>query len=198
MVQNEQAAVLIPIQEKVGLGMTALDDFTPLVQSHQQRIYRVLLGMLRDPDAAETLTQECFLKAYQKRASFRGEASVGLWLLKIAVNLARDHRRSRLREFWHRLSSSSEAVAGLEQSVPDPHASQERVLLGREQVAGVWSAVEKLPPQQRAVFVLRFVEEMSLEEIAEATSLKIGTVKTHLFRAVHEIRQRLRGGRTGE
>ncbi len=198
MVQNEQAAVLIPVQEKVGPGMTALDDFTPLVQSHQQRIYRVLLGMLRDPAAAENLTQECFLKAYQKRASFRGEASVGAWLLKIAVNLARDHRRSRLREFWHRWSSSSEEVAALEQRVPDPHASQERVLLGREKAAGVWSAVEELSPQQRAVFVLRFVEEMSLEEIAEATSLRVGTVKTHLFRAVHLIRQRLKGGRTGE
>jgi RNA polymerase sigma-70 factor (ECF subfamily) len=192
MVQNEQAAVLIPVQERTGPGMTALDDFTPLVQSHQQRIYRVLLGMVRDPDAAQTLTQECFLKAYQKRFSFRGEANVGVWLLKIAVNLARDHRRGRLREFWHRLSPSSEEVADLGQRVPDPHASQERVLLGREDVAGVWSAVEKLSPQQRAVFILRFVEEMSLEEIAEATSLKVGTVKTHLFRAVHAIRQRTR------
>ena len=198
MVQNERAAVLIPVQQKAGLGMTALDDFTPLVQAHQQRIYRVLLGMVRDPDAAESLTQECFLKAYQKRASFRGEASVGVWLLKIAVNLARDHRRSRLREFWHRWSSSSQEVAELGERLPDPQASPERVLLGREEVASVWSAVEKLPPQQRAVFVLRFVEEMSLEEIAEATSLKLGTVKTHLFRAVHAIRQRLKGGRTGE
>jgi len=194
MAQNEEAAVLIPIQEKAGLGTSALDDFTPLVQSHQQRIYRVLLGMVRDPDAAETLTQECFLKAYQKRASFRGAASAGVWLLKIAVNLARDHRRSRLREFWHRLSSSFEHVAELEQRLPDPHASQERVLLGREAVATVWSAVEKLSPQQRAIFILRFVEEMSLEEIAEVTSLKVGTVKTHLFRAVRAIRQRLKGG----
>jgi RNA polymerase sigma-70 factor (ECF subfamily) len=154
--------------------------------------------MLRDPDAAETLTQECFLKAYQRRASFRGEASVGVWLLKIAVNLARDHRRSRLREFWHRLSSSFEDVADLEQRLPDPHASQERVLLGREEVATVWSAVEKLSSQQRAIFILRFVEEMSLEEIAEVTSLKVGTVKTHLFRAVRAARQRLKGGRAGE
>jgi RNA polymerase sigma-70 factor (ECF subfamily) len=198
MVQNEQAAVLIPVQKKAGLGMTALNDFTPLVQSYQRRIYRVLLGMVRDPDAAQTLTQECFLKAYQKRASFRGEASVGVWLLKIAVNLARDHRRSRLREFCHRLSSSSEDVEDLGKRLLDPHASQERVLLGREEVASVWSAVEKLPPRQRAVFVLRFVEEMSLEEIAEATSLKLGTVKSHLFRAIHAVRQQLRGGRTGE
>jgi RNA polymerase sigma-70 factor (ECF subfamily) len=96
------------------------------------------------------------------------------------------------------LSSSFEDVADLGQRLPDPHASQERVLLGREEVATVWSEVQKLSPQQRAIFILRFVEEMSLEEIAEVTSLKLGTVKTHLFRAVRAIRQRLKGGRAGE
>jgi RNA polymerase sigma-70 factor (ECF subfamily) len=65
-------------------------------------------------------------------------------------------------------------------------------------VATVWSAVERLSPQQRAIFMLRFVEGMSLEEIAEVTSLKVGTVKTHLFRAVRAIRQRLKGGGAGE
>jgi len=194
MVQNGQAAMMIPAQEGVGLGMIALDDFTPLVEAHQRRIYRVLLGMTRDPDAAQNLTQECFLKAYQKRGTFRGEASVGVWLLKIAVNLARDHRRSRLREFWDRLASSSAEVEELGQSLPDPQASPERVILGREEVSGVWAAVQKLPAQQRAVFVLRFVEEMSLEEIAEATSLKVGTVKTHLFRAVHAVRRQCKRG----
>jgi RNA polymerase sigma-70 factor (ECF subfamily) len=196
MAENEQAAILIPLQQKADLGMAALDDFTPLVQAHQQRIYRVLLGMVRDPDAAETLTQECFLKAYRKRASFRGEASVAAWLLKIAVNLGRDHRRSRWREF--RSFSSSEEAADLGQTLSDPHASQEQALLGREEVAAVWEAVRKLSAQQRAVFVLRFVEEMSLEEIAESMSLRLGTVKTHLFRALRAIRQRVKGGRTGE
>jgi len=198
MVQNGQAAVMIPVQEEVRSGMSSLDDFTPLVQLHQQRIYRVLLGMVRDPDTAQTLTQECFLRAYQKRASFRGEASVGVWLIKIAVNLARDHRRSRLREFLHRWFSSSEEVAALGLKLSDPHPSQEQVLLGREELAGVWAAVERLSPKQRAVFILRFVEEMSLEEIAAATSLKPGTVKTHLFRAVHAIREQRKGGRTRE
>jgi len=193
MGQNGQAAMMIPAEEGLGLGMIALDDFTPLVEAHQQRIYRVLLGMTRDHDAAQNLTQECFLKAYQKRATFKGESGVGAWLLKIAVNLARDHRRSRLREFWDRLTSSSAEVEDLGQSLPDPQASPERVILGREEVAGVWAAVRKLPAQQRAVFVLRFVEEMSLEEIAQATALKLGTVKAHLFRAVHAVRQQCKG-----
>jgi len=189
MGQNGRAALMMPVQDTVGVGLFALDDFTPLVQAHQKRIYRVLLGMVRDPDAAQALTQECFLKAYQKRASFRGEGSVEMWLLKIAVNLARDHRRSRLREFWDRLRSSSGEIEKITESLADPQASPEHVILGREEVAGVWVAVQKLPAQQRAVFVLRFVEEMSLEEIAQATSLKLGTVKAHLFRAVHAVRQ---------
>lgn len=190
MGQNEQAAVLRA--HKAPVQAADLGDFEPLVRAHQPRIYRVLLGMLRDPDAAETLSQECFLKAYQNRASFRGEASVGAWLLKIAVNLTRDHRRSRLRQFWQKLFSTSEDVDGIAERLPDSHASPERMLLAQEEVATVWSTVERLSPQQRAVFVLRFVEEMSLKEIAEATALKVGTVQIHLFRAVSSVRQRLR------
>jgi len=178
--------------------MAELDDFEPVVQLHQRRIYRVLLGMVRDPDTAENLTQECFLKAYRSRASFRGEASVGTWLLKIAINLARDHRRSRLRGFWQSLFSASADVADITESLPDLHPSPERVFLAQEAVATVWAAIEKLSAQQRAVFILRFVEEMSLEEIAQATSLKLGTVKAHLFRAVGSTRQRIEEGRRDE
>ncbi len=83
-------------------------------------------------------------------------------------------------------------------SLPDPHPSPERVLLAQEEVAMVWSAIGKLSSQQRAVFILRFVEEMSLEEIAQATSLKLGTVKAHLFRAIGSIRQLIEEGRKHE
>ena len=169
-----------------------MDDFGALVETHQQRIYRVLLGMVGDADAAETLTQECFLKAYQHRAAFRGEGSVVAWLLKIAINLARDHGRSRLQDFWRKLIAGHRDVADVAETMPDPRASPERELLVREELAAVWSAVEMLSRQQRAVFVLRFVEEMTLEQIAEVTSLKTGTVKMHLFRALGAIRRRLK------
>lgn len=192
--QNDETAVLIPIREETGTAEAAFDDFALLVRSHQQRIYRLLLGMVRDPDVAENLTQDCFLRAYKARASFRGDSSVGAWLIKIAVNLARDHRRTSLREFWQRLFPSSEDFDDIVERQPDPRASQERALLAREEVARVWSAVDELSSQQRAVFVLRFVEEMSLEEIAEATSLKVGTVKSHLFRAIRTLRERFKEG----
>ena len=80
-----------------------LDDFDQVVREHQKRVYRVAFLLVRDHDAADTVTQECFLRAYNNRKGFRGECSVGTWLLRIAVNLARDHARNRRASFWKRL-----------------------------------------------------------------------------------------------
>jgi len=169
------------------------DDFDRLVRLHQQRIYRVLLAVLRDADAADTLTQECFLRAYQKRQSFRGEASAGTWLVRIAINLARDHQKSRRQSFWRRLmGSAGEAADATAAGIPDGRASPERALLAREEARAVTRAVDQLPARQREVFLLRFVEEMSLEEIAQATELETGTVKSHLSRALAAVRQTIR------
>jgi len=78
------------------------DDFDWIVSRHQQRIYRILLSIVKDRDMAEVLTQECFLRAYRKHASFRGDSSLATWLVRIAVNLAHDHARNRRRAFWRR------------------------------------------------------------------------------------------------
>jgi RNA polymerase sigma-70 factor (ECF subfamily) len=148
--------------------------------------------MLRDPDAADNLTQECFLKAYRRRGQFRGECSARTWLLRIAVNLARDHGKSRRLQFWRKLFARSEEDGMLEQ-VTDPQASPERVLLAREELSAVRAAVAQLPGRQRAIFLLRFFEDMSIQEIAAAMALRPGTVKTHLFRAIAAVREGARG-----
>jgi len=166
-------------------------DFDALVLAEQRRIYRVLLAMLRDPDAADTLTQECFLKAYEHRKRFRGECSVRTWLVRIAVNLARDHLKNRRWLFWRNLFSASDGSEGLLEQIA-PHASPERSLLARERLAHVLAVVEGLSEQQRTVFVLRFMEEMSIEEVAVATSLRPATVKTHLYRALSAIKKHLK------
>ena len=70
-------------------------EFDEVVRRHQRRVYRVLVLLVRDPDEADTLTQECFLRAYQSLSRFRGECSVQTWLLRIAINLAKDHARNR-------------------------------------------------------------------------------------------------------
>ncbi len=169
------------------------EDFERLVRQHQRRIYRVLLALLRDEDAAGTLTQECFLRAFEKRGSFRGEASAGTWLVRIAINLARDHQKNRRQSFWRRLvGSAGDAAEAAAAVVPDGRASPERSLLAREETRAVARAVDQLPNRQREVFLLRFVEEMSLEEIAQATDLETGTVKSHLSRALATVRQKER------
>ncbi len=170
---------------------TAADDFDAVVRQHQRKVFRVLLAMLRDEEAAETLTQETFLRAYRKRGDFRGEGSIDGWLMRIAVNLGRDHIRSRRAGFWKRLLGGEQAEAAAEIAA-DPQAGPERILLAREQANAVWQIAEELSPQQRAVFTLRFVEEMPLDEIARATGLRVGTVKAHLSRAVTKLRERLK------
>ncbi|HEV2426305.1 MAG TPA: sigma-70 family RNA polymerase sigma factor [Terriglobia bacterium] len=169
-----------------------LEDFDSVVLQHQQRIHRVLLGMLRDSDAAQTLTQECFLRAYESRGRYRGEASVSTWLIRIAINLAHDYHRNRRLGFWRRLFAGDNDVGEMAARLPSDAATPEQDLLAKEKLAAVWSAVERLAPQQRAVFVLRFVEQLSLEEIAAATNLKLGTVKAHLFRALGTVRKRMK------
>ena len=171
----------------------AAEDFDHIVRSHQRRIFRVLYSMLRDHDLADNLTQDCFMRAYQRRGTFRGEASVETWLIRIAVNLARDHARNRRWAFWRNIlqrTSPPEAEAA-QREISDPGPSAERTLLAREQLAAVESALGKIPTQQRVAFSLRFFEEMSMEEIAQAMELEVGTVKAHLFRAVKAVRSQL-------
>jgi RNA polymerase sigma-70 factor (ECF subfamily) len=165
------------------------ERFEELMRRHQKRVYRVVFLLLKDRDAADTLTQECFLRAYQNLLGFRGDCREDTWLLRIAVNLARDHIRSRRVSFWKRL-------VGIEdESVAEPPASepnQERTLLARAELSAVWSSLDGLSPQQREVFLLRFVEEMPLADIGTSLGLKVGTVKAHLFRALQNVRERMK------
>jgi len=170
-----------------------LEDFSALVARHRPAVFRFLLVSLRDQDAAETLTQECFLKAYKARNSFRGESKVSTWLMHIALNLVRDHARNRRLQFWKRTRESSAGYENLIEFVPNRETSQESALLAREQVRAVWAVAGTLSERQRTVFLLRFVEELDLLEIAKVTGMKEGTVKAHLFRAIEAVRKRLKG-----
>ncbi len=173
----------------------AHEEFDDLVRQHQQRIFRVVMALVRDSELALNITQDCFVRAYEKRASFRGEASVSTWLTRIAVNLVRDHARNRRQAFWKRIFQRPEenSVESAAEIVRDSRSTPDRQFLAKEEVRAVWSAVAELAPQQREVFVLRFSEEMSLEEIAQVLDIKIGTVKAQLSRAVATVRQRVRG-----
>lgn len=168
-----------------------LADFDAVVQLYRASIFRYVLASLRDRDAAETLTQDCFLKAYCARNQFRGEASVKTWLMRIAVNLVRDHLSNVRLKFWRRTRQSSVDPSVAEGWLADRRSSPEAMALARQKVAAVWSVVAELSQMQRTVFLLRFVEDMDILEIAAATGLKEGTVKIHLFRSLRSVRARV-------
>ena len=172
----------------------AAEEFDHIVSAHQQRVFRVLFSLVRDQDLADNLTQDCFLRAFQKRATFRGEATVETWLIRIAVNLVRDYARNRRLAFWRNILQpiSPPEEESAEIDFPDTAPSAERALLAREQLAVAESVLERISPQQRIAFSLRFFEEMTLEEIAVAMQVEVGTVKAHLFRAVSAVRNKLK------
>jgi RNA polymerase sigma-70 factor (ECF subfamily) len=168
------------------------EDFDSLVRLHRPRVFRFILASLRNRETAENLTQDCFVKAYQAREQFRGASSAGTWFMQIATNLVRDHETNSRLRFWRRSLHTAADVADLGSSIPDRQQhSPEALALVQEQVRAIWTAAACLPSRQRTVFLLRFVEDMDLLEIAEVTGMKEGTVKTHLFRALQSVRARL-------
>ena len=171
------------------------DEFSTLVTRHRPQIFRFLLSSTRDVDLAETLTQECFLKAHRNWGSFRGESSAMTWLMRIAINLQKDHWRNRRMQFWRHTQSHAVDLDEASEWLPSGERSVEQHLLARERVGQVAKAVEGLSDRQRTVFLLRYVEEMELSEIARATGLNEGTVKAHLSRALARVRAELGGRR---
>ena len=173
----------------------AAEEFSAVVTKHRPQIFRFLLSSTRDPDLAETLTQECFLKAHRNWGSFRGESSAMTWLMRIAINLQKDHWRNRRMQFWRQMRTNAVDTDEASQWLVSGERSAEQRMLARERVGQVWTAVKGLSERQRTVFLLRYVEERELSEIAEATGLSEGTVKAHLSRALCKVRAELGGTR---
>ena len=170
--------------------VTPFDDLASVVALYEQRIFRFLLISTRDNDIAQTLTQETFLRAWTSRTSFREDCSISTWLMRIALNLLRDHTRTQRFRFWKRASAAAVDVSDVSEHIPNRDSSPENHLIAKEQLAIIWDTVAQLSRRQRTIFILRFVEELDLAEIATTTGLPISTVKSHLYRALAIIRGR--------
>ena len=160
---------------------------------YRGRVFRYILFATRDEDVAQSLTQDCFFRAHMARSSFRGECAMATWLMRIAVNLVRDHQRSMKLRFWKRAAMLD--ASEMSDRLPDMQSSTEQRLIAQERVAKVWRAVEVLSERQRNIFLLRFVEELELPEIAEAMQLNLNTVKSHLYRALSAVKQQVEEAR---
>jgi RNA polymerase sigma-70 factor (ECF subfamily) len=165
------------------------DGVEEWMRLYRGRVFRYILFATRDEDVAESLTQDCFLRAHTAQSSFRGDCAMSTWLMRIAVNLVRDHQRSMKIRFWKRAAMLD--ASEMSDRLPDGTSSTEHRLIARERVAAVWQVVERLSERQRNIFLLRFVEELELPEIAEAMQLNLNTVKSHLYRALSAVKQQV-------
>jgi RNA polymerase sigma-70 factor (ECF subfamily) len=163
------------------------DAFALLVQKHQRRVFNVSLRMLRDYEEASEVTQEAFLAAWQGLPSFRGEACFATCLYRIAYNCSlrqlEQHKRERALQGAIQAEQILEEV-NKERQVEDILELRGRQTLVREQM-------ENLPARYRMVLILRHLQDMTYEEMAEVLTMPIGTIKTHLFRARHLLKERV-------
>jgi len=152
--------------------------FESLYRTHAGRVYGLALRMTADPARAEELTQEAFVRAWEKLGSFRGDSDVGTWLHRLTVNVVLGDLRAR-RRLEERFITTDEA--------PEPTAS-----VPLETGIDLERALAALPPRARVVFVLHDVEGYPHREIAELTGLAEGTSKTHLHHARRRMKEALR------
>jgi RNA polymerase sigma-70 factor (ECF subfamily) len=191
------------MEHVIANAMAASELPTPIVSDvggveewmrlYRGRVFRYILFATRDEDVAESLTQDCFMRAHTAQASFRGECAMSTWLMRIAVNLVRDHQRSMKLRFWRRAAMLD--ASEMSDRLPDTQSSTEQRLIAQERVGTVWRAVETLSERQRSIFLLRFVEELELPEIAEAMRMNVNTVKSHLYRALSVVKKQVGEGR---
>jgi RNA polymerase sigma-70 factor (ECF subfamily) len=163
--------------------------FATLVERFQRRIYRVAYAIVRDDVEADTITQDTFIQAYTHLAKFEGRSGLETWLTRIAINRSRDWlRRRRFVSFFSpREEDDEEMVLEPVDDRPDP----ERQYLSSQLRVAIDRAEKKLSAQQKVIFRLRHYENLPLEEIARHLGLNAGTVRAHLFRAIHKVREEL-------
>jgi len=186
----ERPRIESPMAERARV-ISELDDIDELVRLHQARIRRFVTYSTGDPDLAETITQDTLLRAFNGRESFRGDCSLSTWLTGIAINVTRDHLRSGRYKFWKQLKTSAVDVSEMASYLPSEAVSPERRVLAKERVKELYAVLEDLSYNQRTVFLMKFSEEMSVDEISEILGMAVNTVRTHLHRALKAVRSRM-------
>lgn len=162
--------------------------FDMLVLKYQRRVERLLARTVRDPADVADLCQETFLAAYKALPAFRGESAFYTWVYRIAIHAARRHRARQ------RPVESLDDEEGTFGQVPTPSddATPESLLAGRQLAQGLNAAVEALAEDQRRALLLREVDGLSYDEIAELLACPPGTVRSRIFRAREAVAAKLR------
>ena len=164
--------------------------FEELVDRHERRAYHIAFDFTRNREDAKDLSQEAFLKAFTNLKHFDGRSSFYTWFYRIVVNLCLDYKRRQKRapaeSFDERVENQVEPS-----HEPEKTRSPDQHVMARQISRAVGAALETLPARQRAAFVLKNHQGLSIKEIAELMETAEGTVKVHLHRAVTALRERL-------
>ncbi|WP_269901540.1 RNA polymerase sigma factor RpoE [Paenalcaligenes faecalis] len=167
--------------------------FDLLVLKYQRRIMRLLARMINDPAEVEDVAQETFIKAYRALPQFRGDSQFYTWLYRIAINSARNwqaarHRRPLLMNEYENEDGETFSPADTLTDINTPESE----LVSRQVADAVKAAIDALPADLRNAILLREIEGLSYEEIAETMDCPIGTVRSRIFRAREAITEQLR------
>jgi RNA polymerase sigma-70 factor (ECF subfamily) len=173
--------------------------FGDLVKMYQGKAYAIAYSMCSgDGEEARELTQEAFLRAFQNLKSFRGKSSFYTWYYRILINICLDNRRRRGRwekifSFWRRDQNEKATSSETNAQYPDPqeHSDPMTALNNKQLAQEIRHALASLPEKQRVVFQLKVLHGMQIREIADIMGSAEGTIKSHLFRATHFMREAL-------
>jgi RNA polymerase sigma-70 factor, ECF subfamily len=170
---------------------TELDDIDQLVHRYGARLLRFVAFSIGDQDLAQSIVQDCFMKAYNARDNFRGDCSIQTWLNRIALNMILDHQRTQKFRFWRSFRKTALDITEVASTLPSHASTPEKDLLRQERAAQVAKALESLSFNQRTIFLMHFQEGMNIPEISSAIDMSANTVKTHLHRAIKAVRQKI-------
>jgi RNA polymerase sigma-70 factor (ECF subfamily) len=161
--------------------------FEELVARHRDRIYARAYSMMRNEEEAVDLSQEAWVKGWQRLRQFQGESSFGTWMTRVVINLCLDQLRKQKRQRTESIEGMSEESGGVERQMPvvtvNPTAGLERAELRQR----IDRAMEQLSYEHRTVLVLNEFEDMDYREIAKTMGCSIGTVMSRLFYARRKL-----------
>ncbi len=174
--------------EKVKKG--DVDAYEEIVKKYENKVFGIVYHMIKNQNDVEDLAQEVFIKVYKNLSKFKGDSSLYTWIYKITVNLCLDEMKKRKNIIY--LDEKLEVEDGeLERELPSSDKTQIELYEEKELKENLHKCIGKLPEKQRVMIVLRDIKGFSYEEIAEITSVKLGTVKSQINRARLKLKELL-------